>query len=103
MILSENMYVGEKAAEKKKDIIRKIKKGKVQFGKYVLALPFNDSDVLDIYPSAILVQKHYMDSDLFVVGIADGKKEADELMQTMLMDCYKETGGFDLRYYFSVV
>ena len=100
MILSDNMYIGDKADKKKKDIIRKIKKGKVQFGKYVLALPFNDSDVLDIYPSAILVQKYFMKSDLYIVGIADGKKEADELMQTILMDCYNQTGDFNLKNYF---
>lgn len=93
------LYIGEKAENNSDKIIEDIKHGKPQFDKYVLALPFNESDVLDIYPSNILVQKHFLKSDLVIVGIADGKKEANNMMQKIIMECFSKTGGFDLRGY----
>lgn len=93
------LYIGEKAEENSKKIIQNIRKGKLQLNKYVLALPLNDSDVLDIYPSVVLTQKHYMKSDIIIIGIADGMDEAKELLQEIIMECFRETGGFDLKGY----
>lgn len=93
------LYIGEKAEKNSGKIIEDIKQGRIQFGKYVLALPFNESDVLDIYPSNILVQRHFLKSDMIIVGIADGREEATDVMQEIIMECFNETGGFDLRNY----
>lgn len=93
------LYIGEKAAKNSNRIIDNIKKGKLQIDKYVLALPFNDSDMLDIYPAGILVQKHYLKSDIVIIGIADGMEEAKDLMQEVIMECFIETKGFKLKDY----
>lgn len=93
------LYIGEKAEADSDKIIKNIQKGKIQWNKFVLALPFNDSDVLDIYPAAVLTQKHYMKSDLTIIGIAEGMEEAKDLMQEALMECFYQTGGFDLKGY----
>ena len=93
------LYMGEKATKNSDAIIDSIKNGKLQLNKYVLALPFNDSDMLDIYPSTILVQKHYMKSDIVIVGIAEGMEEAKDLVQEVIMECYIETGDFKLKEY----
>lgn len=93
------LYIGEKAEKDSDKIISNIKNGKLQLNKYVLAIPFNDSDILDIYPAMVLTQKHYMESDLIVVGIASGKEDADNLMQEILLECFSETGGFGLKNY----
>lgn len=93
------LYMGEKAAKNSDKIINNIKNGKLQLNKYVLALPFNDSDMLDIYPATVLVQKHYMKSDIVILGIAEGMEEAKDLMQEVIMECYIETKGFKLKDY----
>ncbi|MCR5835939.1 MAG: hypothetical protein K6G88_05510 [Lachnospiraceae bacterium] len=93
------LYVGEKAKKTSEDIIEKINAGKMQVNKFALALPFNDSDILDIIPTIVLMQKRYLDSDLVIVGIADGKSEAMDLMQDIIMECYNNTKGFDLKSY----
>ena len=50
-------------------------------------MPFNDYDVLDIYPSNVLTQKWYKDSDIVIVGIAEGREEAMDMVQLIIMDC----------------
>lgn len=93
------LYMGEKAGKNSDRIINGIKEGRLQFNIYVLALPFNDSDMLDIYPSNILIQKHFLKSDLVILGIAEGRDEAETVMQEIIMECFGETGGFELRKY----
>lgn len=96
----DDLYVGYNALKSKKEIIRKIKKGKPQMNKYVIALPFNDYDTLDIYPSYVLTQKWYRKSDMVIVGITEGMEEAMDMMQLIVMDCLRETGGLKVKKYF---
>ena len=60
-------------------------------------LPVNENNSLEIYPSYVLLQKHYKKRDLFVVGIGEGRDEALELMEQIIMDCYHKTGQFLVR------
>lgn len=93
------LYIGEKALKNSEKIISNIKKGKIQYNVYVFALPFNDSDVLDVYPAYILCQRHYRKSDIVIVGVAKGIEESKDLMQEILLECYHETGDFKLKEY----
>ena len=77
----EDLYVGYNLLDKKRQVIRKIKNGKPQLNKYVITLPQNDYDTLEIYPSNILNQKWYRDSDMVVVGITEGMEEAMDMIQ----------------------
>ena len=88
----DDLYVGYGLLDKKRQIIRKIKKGKPMFNKYVITLPENNYDTLDIYPSNVLMQKWYQKSDMVIVGIAEGMEEAMDMMQLIIMDCLEETG-----------
>ena len=45
----DDLYVGYNLLDKKRQVMWKIKRGKQQFNKYVITLPFNDYDVLDIH------------------------------------------------------
>ena len=89
----DDLYVGYNLLDKKRQVMWKIKRGKQQFNKYVITLPFNDYDVLDIYPSNVLTQKWYKDSDIVIVGIAEGREEAMDMVQLIIMDCLNSTGG----------
>ena len=95
----KDLYVGYSLLSKKRETIKKIKRGKITFDKYVIALPFNDYDTLDIYPSYVLLQKRYRSSDMVIVGIAQGREEAMDMMQLILMDCLHDTGGLNVKDY----
>mgnify|MGYP006878186314 FL=1 len=93
-----NLYVGKKALKKKHKIIMRAIRRKPQIGIYMITLPVNDANSLEIYPSYVLLQKYYRKKKLMVVGISQGYDEALEVMQDILMDCYNETGQFLVRH-----
>lgn len=88
----DKLYVGSKANAQKSRIINKVNKYSKMPGIYILALPMNDKNVLDIYPLYILSQKHYKKADIRIVGIGCGYDEAMEVMQRLIIDCYQITG-----------
>ena len=45
----EDLYVGYNLLDKKRQVMRKIKNGKPQMNKYVITLPQNDYDTLEIF------------------------------------------------------
>ncbi|WP_143147860.1 hypothetical protein [Parasporobacterium paucivorans] len=95
----KDLYVGEGAAEIKNLIVRNIKKHKPQTGVYVLTLPENTSETLDIYHAITLLGKEDMNPDVWIIGIALGKKESYEVMEKIVMDCYSQTGSFNVHNY----
>lgn len=97
MIWYEDLYVGYSLLAQKRQIMRKIKNGKPMFNKYVITLPQNDYDTLEIYPSNVLTQKWYRESDIVVIGIAEGKEEAMDMMTLIVMDCLEQTGGVKVK------
>lgn len=92
-----NLYLGENAEKRKRKIMGKLRLNKPQLGVYVITLPANENNSLDIYPSNILLQKYYKKRNLTVVGIAEGREEALLLVQKIVMDCYEKTGQFLVR------
>ena len=86
----EDLYVGYNLLDKKRQVIR---------NKYVITLPQNDYDTLEIYPSNILNQKWYRDSDMVVVGITEGMEEAMDMIQLIIMDCLNDTGEVKVKKY----
>lgn len=89
-----NLYVGENAKRRKHKIIMRVIRHKPQIGIYLITLPVNEANSLEIYPSYILLQKHYRKKEMMVVGISEGYEEALSVMQEIIMDCYRETGQF---------
>lgn len=95
----KDLYVGYNLLDNKKKVVRNIKNGKPQFNKYIITLPLNDYDILEIYPSYVLTQKWYRNSDMVIVGIAEGMEEALDMMQLVIMDCYEKTGNVKVKPY----
>ncbi|MBQ3584644.1 MAG: hypothetical protein IJA27_08020 [Lachnospiraceae bacterium] len=92
-----HLYVGENAKKRKHKIIMRAIRHKPQVGVYMITLPMNENDALDIFPSYILLQKHYKKKNVFVVGIGEGREETLQLMQEIILDCYHKTGQFLVR------
>lgn len=57
-------------------------------------------DELEIYHCALLQQKYYKKYPPYIVGIAGGYDNAVELLQQMVADIYRKTGGYALKEYF---
>ena len=94
---AENLYLTDKTAKKKDKIIRKANRGMGMVSIYLITLASNPENLFDIFHAAHLKQPAFYKQDLFVVGIASGYEEALELVQRMVEDIYRQTGGFAVR------
>ena len=97
---AENLYLSDKTAKKKDKIIKKANRGVGMVSIYFITLASNRGNLFDIFHAAHLKQPAFYKQDLYVVGIASGYEEALELVQRMIDDIYRKTGGFAVREYF---
>lgn len=97
MKFCKRLYLGESVEKSHRRIVFKLKHRIGQVDVYVITLPLNGGDLLEIYHCAILKQKYYKNKPFFVVGIAGGKQEAMELSCKMVEELYTMTDGFDMR------
>ncbi len=95
MLFYHDLYISDQYAEKKDKIIWKLKHHAGMAGAYVIALASNGEDLFDICHNAVLMQPHYRDEELYIVGIADGKREAMALVQKIIEDVYQKTGSYE--------
>ena len=91
------LYVGETISAKQYKIVEKVHKGKAVANLYLIALSTNPDNMLDIIPEKNVRQRHYPKDCLKIVGIADGEKEALDLVQLMIQESLIETGSADVR------
>lgn len=88
--------------KKKKDrAISSINNSEVTFGIYCIAFASHPDNLFDILDANELLFPHYKKSEIRIVGIAKGKEEAVGLVKDMLLEVYNNTGGFDVRTYFT--
>lgn len=90
------LYVSEGASKRKRSIKRNIRMNRFQPGVYVITLPMNPENILDIFPAAVLKQNYYKKADMMAVGLATTIDEAKSLAVDILMDCYNNTGHFNI-------
>ena len=100
MKISKTVTFGEKASSKKTKILKALKKEKFIFDTFIITIPQSDSGIMEIYPSYILYQDIYKDICDSIIGIAKGKDEAYDMVSSFVMECFKATGGFDVKDYF---
>lgn len=97
------LYVGESAKKKQYEIIWKVKHGIGMLNVYLITLPSNDKNLLDIFKASVLKQKHFRNvifrKDIYIVGIACGYDEAVELSADIVNDIYNKTKTFKVKDY----
>lgn len=91
----ERLYVGEKAQKDRYSIIQAVREEKSS-GYYILTLPSNQKNMLDIYPAHTLKQPYYREQNLLILGIAADYQDAAMLSAAIIGDVYKKTGGYDV-------
>ncbi len=90
-----DLYVGETIAGRHKKIIRKIKHNGRAGNIFLVALPANPANLLDIIP--VRFSGHY--EDIHVIGLAKGKREACHVAASIIDEVYRRSGDFDIRGY----
>ncbi len=98
MLWHKRIYFNKDIKNKRK-IISNIKKGKLQYSAFVIALPLTDDGILELYPSYVLLQPAFKNSNLYIIGISDDRNKALKLMATIIMECYNKTNTFNVSEY----
>ena len=93
------LFVSESAERDIKRTVRRIKHRRGLLDIYVLVLPTNIEDQLDILHANYLLQPWYQHRELTIVGIAKGKREAVDLVVRMVDEAQKRIGVPNLKLY----
>ena len=92
----QNLYLGQSAALNIRKIRQKAAQGKWMAGVYYVTLPSSADNLLDIFHSGMLKQSIFAGCQrMDIVGVAEGKTEALELVQRIIGEMYERTGDFD--------
>lgn len=100
MYWCNKIYYGDRASENQKELLKNLKYKKWSLGVYVITLPENEHNLLDIFETIQFKQPSFRKKKLTVVGIAVGKDEAFALVQRIVQDVYEQTGGFGVKDFF---
>lgn len=88
----KNLYVGDNAKKKKKQLIRKINTGAGVLDVYLITLAVNPANQLEIFSANELMQKARRKSCPMIVGLCRGYEEALEMVQYFAQRAYESTG-----------
>ncbi|MBR2189382.1 MAG: hypothetical protein IJ860_08275 [Eubacterium sp.] len=96
-----NLYTGSYAAGRLDEIREDIELEEFDFpGLYLITLASNHIDQLDIFAASRLIGRKAAARRMqMLVGVALGKEEAMDVLQTIARDTVSETGGCDMRSY----
>ena len=94
----ENFLAGESVKDPE-EIKKKLNSGKPVLGIYLLTLSENPVNLMDIIPAAMLIQKSFYGICPKIIGMANGKDEALEMVRSLIEEIYTETGTFQVAEY----
>lgn len=94
-----DLYLGEKIAPKSEQILKKLNSGKTVPNLYLITMSENPDNMLEIVPQWEVMQKGYPNTNIRVVGLSNGKKEAIALVQFIIEQVLEETGSANARDY----
>lgn len=97
-----NLYVGEQAKGKTEKIRWKIRHRAGTLRVFLLTLPSNEKNSLDIINAAFLLQPYYKRRTIRVVGIALSYEEAVQVLRQIVENVYEETKELDIKAYFAL-
>lgn len=92
-----NLYTGEKADKHRKKIQWKLKHRVGTVRVFLLTMPTNENNSLDILNAAYLKQPYYRKKEIRVVGIAVTYEEATQVLLRIVEEVYKSTNGMDIK------
>lgn len=93
----KNLYVGDNAKKKKKQLIRKINIGAGVVDVYLITFSTNPDNQLDIFSANELKQRARRRSCPMIVGLCKGYWEAIETVEMLVQKTYEQTGTANVR------
>lgn len=99
MIWYDDLYVSENIEKKKEKIKWKIKHNAGLLQMYVITLPCNSENLLEIISTKELMQRHYPKKNLVIVGMAKGYEEAVTIAATIIVETMNELGNTNVKKY----
>ena len=93
------LYVSDDLKEKKDKIIDKIEHGAGTPGVYLITLPSNEKNLLDILSADQLLWPVMHRLCPVIVGMTHSYDEATEMAAAMILDAHKEVGAFRVEPY----
>lgn len=94
-----DLYVGESAREKLDKIRWKVQHYAGDLRIYLITMPTNEDNSLDILHEAHLKQSYYKKKDIYVVGVALSYEEALQVVTNIVEEVYTKTKGADIKAY----
>lgn len=95
----KHLFIGEKVERKLWKIKWKIKHNAGQLNIYLLNIPFESQNQLEIIHSTMLLSKYYPKHLLYIVGIATSYEEALEILCDIANRTYQATGTGNMKKY----
>lgn len=103
MAFSKHLYLGNgiNDADLKK-IQKQLQKKPMNSQLFLICISTNTYDHLDIFEALQLDQTYYRKTPPRVVGIANNKNEALQLVEDIVKECLENTGSLNLKEYLNV-
>ena len=99
----KKLYLGENAEKSRYKVFGRIRMNKFSFNTYLIVLPSNKENLLDIISANMLLQPYFKKKinldKIYVVGLAKGREEALYLVRDIIDEVYSNTKGFDIAGY----
>lgn len=98
---NKRLYISDAVKGNSERILKKIEKAKLQKGIFVMSIANEQNQLIDIAPAYIYLQPYYKDKCIQIVGLAASKSDGINLLEKMILDCYKSGNEYNLKAYFS--
>lgn len=93
------LYIGESINQGIDEIISDIEVNKNTRKKFLITLPANDKNMLDIITAGMGILVSWR--NVYVIGVAGSRMEAVNMTSEILTSVYNETGDFRLKEIFN--
>lgn len=97
-----DLYLSDTLQGKRGELIKKIENKEFMFNKYMIVMTKNEKNHLEFFDSVLLSQNIVNMDELFLIGIAEGRMEAAELVRKITEEVYTSTGETDIRGYLNL-
>lgn len=94
----EQLYSNGISKRRLASVCRRVKKRSPKLNLFLVTLPLGNQGILEVYWYPELLQSYYQQQpiEVFVVGLADTKKSAFELVEQIVADALQKDGRIRL-------
>lgn len=96
--LYKHLYTNDLSPKKIRYYRKRIERLKPAITLQLITMPLGQEGLVEIYPYTLFLQRAYKEDSrpLYVLGLADSKDGALKVVETLIMDVYQTTGGFEV-------